>query len=158
MFLKKYHVSKKYEINLCYGLQITNIVSFNRNIICLNNTFYVFSNQRFASLYNIISCHHNFLLAHFVKILKVVNLIVDERSTWKCSRPMHRAVENNTPIALREQRTSKITTVTLLERQVAHIFPRGAVRRPFFAVVEHRVARTSWISGCNSAGYSTLDT
>jgi len=59
-----------------------------------------------ARIHNIISYHHNFLLAHFANLeSQLVNLIVSERSTWKCSRPMHRAVENNTSIALREQRT-----------------------------------------------------
>lgn len=77
---------------------------------------------------------------------------------------MHRVVENNASITLREQRTvlgDNHRNVIRTTCQVAHIFPRGTVRRPSFAVVEHRVARTSWISGYKSAvaaGYSTLDT
>lgn len=68
---------------------------------------------------------------------------------------MHRAaVENNASIALHEQRTvlrDNHCNVTRTTCQVVHIFLRGAVRRPFPAVVEHHVARISWISGYNSA-------
>lgn len=60
---------------------------------------------------------------------------------------------------LREQRTvleNNHRNVTRTTCQVAHIFPRGTVRRPFFAVVEHRIRYPA--NSTVAAGYSTLDT
>jgi len=120
-----------------------------------------------VSFYNIIPCQVLVLLLSFctlfAKILKVVNLSSNSRPENAVSRGIT-PLKIMHPIALREQRTvlrDNHCNVTRTTCQVAHIFPRGAVPRPFFAIVEHCVACTSWISDYNSAiatNYSTLDT